>query len=80
MLETEFETADGAVRVIDSMPRRGGGSPQLIRIVEGLQGRVPMKMELSLRPDYGSIVPLIDLAPGGMSVAAGPDALLPAGL
>jgi hypothetical protein len=43
--------------VIDFMPRRGGGSPQLIRIVEGLQGRVPMTMELSLRPDYGSIVP-----------------------
>jgi GH15 family glucan-1,4-alpha-glucosidase len=74
VLETDFETADGAVRVIDFMPRRGGGSPQLIRIVEGLQGRVPMKMELSLRPDYGSIVPLIDLAPDGMSVAAGPDA------
>jgi GH15 family glucan-1,4-alpha-glucosidase len=74
VLETDFETADGAVRVIDFLPRRGGGSPQLIRIVEGLQGRVPMKMELSLRPDYGSIVPLIDLAPGGMRVAAGPDA------
>jgi GH15 family glucan-1,4-alpha-glucosidase len=74
VLETDFETADGAVRVIDFMPRRGGASPQLIRIVEGLQGRVPMTMELSLRPDYGSIVPLIDLAPGGMRVAAGPDA------
>jgi len=74
VLETDFETADGAARVVDFMPRRGGGSPQLIRIVEGLRGRVRMKMELSLRPDYGSIVPLIDLAPGGMRVAAGPDA------
>ena len=74
VLETDFETADGAVRLIDFMPRRGGGSPQLMRIVEGLRGRVPMKMEVSLRPDYGSIVPLVDLAPGGMKVAAGPDA------
>jgi GH15 family glucan-1,4-alpha-glucosidase len=74
VLETDFETADGAVRVIDFMPRRGGGAPQLMRIVEGLRGRVPMQMELSLRPDYGSIVPLVDLAPGGMTVDAGPDA------
>jgi GH15 family glucan-1,4-alpha-glucosidase len=74
VLETDFETADGAVRVIDFMPRRRGGAPQLIRIVEGLRGRVPMKMELSLRPDYGSIAPLVELAPGGMAVAAGPDA------
>ena len=74
VLETDFETAEGEVRVIDFMPRRGGGAPQLVRIVEGLRGRVPMRMELSLRPDYGSIVPWIDLAPGGMTVAAGPDA------
>ena len=46
MLETEFETADGAVRVIDFMPRRGQGPPRLMRIVEGLRGRVPMRMEL----------------------------------
>ena len=53
VLETEFETADGAVRVIDFMPRRGQGPPRLMRIVEGVRGRVPMRMELSLRPDYG---------------------------
>ena len=74
ILETDFETADGEVRVIDFMPRRGGGAPQLIRIVEGLRGRVPMRLELSLRPDYGEIVPLVALAGDGMSVAAGPDA------
>jgi GH15 family glucan-1,4-alpha-glucosidase len=74
VLETDFETVEGTVRVIDFMPRRAGGAPQVVRIVEGLRGTVPMRMELSLRPDYGSIVPWVNLAPDGMTVAAGPDA------
>jgi GH15 family glucan-1,4-alpha-glucosidase len=74
VLETEFETADGAVRVIDFMPRRGNGPPRLMRIVEGLRGRVPMRMELSLRPDYGSIRPWIEQATDGVVATAGPDA------
>src|SRR5467141_3285926 len=60
VLETDFETADGAVRVIDFMPRREGAAPQLMRIVEGLRGRVPMRTELVLRPDYGTIAPWIE--------------------
>ena len=74
VLETEFETADGVVRVIDFMPRRGQGPPHLMRIVEGVRGQVPMRMELALRPDYGSIVPWIEPAPDGVSATAGPDA------
>ena len=74
VLETDFETADGTVRVIDFMPRRGAGPPRLMRIVEGLRGRVPMRMELSLRPDYGSIVPWVEPAPDGVIATAGPDA------
>jgi GH15 family glucan-1,4-alpha-glucosidase len=74
VLETDFETPEGTARVIDFMPRRGEGAPQLVRIIEGLEGRVPMRMELSLRPDYGSIEPWVQLAPDGMRVAAGPDA------
>jgi GH15 family glucan-1,4-alpha-glucosidase len=74
VLETDFETAEGAVRVIDFMPRRGDGPPRLMRIVEGLRGRVPMKMELSLRPDYAAIVPWIDRVPDGVIATAGPDA------
>jgi pentatricopeptide repeat protein len=76
VLETEFETAGGAVRVIDFMPRRGDGPPRVMRIVEGLRGRVPMRMELSLRPDYGSIKPWIDRASDGALATAGPDAFL----
>jgi GH15 family glucan-1,4-alpha-glucosidase len=74
VLETDFETAEGAVRVIDFMPRRGGGMPQLIRIVEGLQGRVPMGLRLALRPDYSAITPWVEPAPDGVVAAAGPDA------
>jgi GH15 family glucan-1,4-alpha-glucosidase len=74
VLETDFETAGGAVRVIDFMPRRGQGPPRVMRIVEGLRGRVPMRMELSLRPDYASIVPWIEPASDGVVATAGPDA------
>jgi GH15 family glucan-1,4-alpha-glucosidase len=74
ILETDFETSEGAVRVIDFMPRRGDGPPRLMRIVEGLRGRVPMRTELTLRPDYGSIVPWAEPAPDGVTATAGPDA------
>ena len=74
VLETEFEVADGAVRVIDFMPRRGRGAPRVMRIVEGLRGRVPMRSELVLRPDYGSIEPWVEPAADGVVATAGPDA------
>jgi GH15 family glucan-1,4-alpha-glucosidase len=74
VLESDFETAEGAVRVIDFMPRRADGPPRLMRVVEGLSGRVPMRMELSLRPDYASIVPWVESMPDGVIATAGPDA------
>jgi GH15 family glucan-1,4-alpha-glucosidase len=73
VLETEFETADGVVRVIDFMPRRGDAAPRLMRIVEGLHGRVPMRMELAVRPDYASITPWTELVSDGAVATAGPD-------
>ncbi|HEV7146453.1 MAG TPA: glycoside hydrolase family 15 protein [Pedococcus sp.] len=74
ILDTEFETADGAVRVTDFMPPRGEGPPRFMRIVEGLRGRVPMRLELALRPDYGSITPWTELVPDGVMATAGADA------
>ena len=74
VLETDIEVADGSVRVIDFMPRRGGGPPRVMRIVEGLRGSVPMRMDLMLRPDYGSITPWVDAAADGIVAIAGPDA------
>jgi GH15 family glucan-1,4-alpha-glucosidase len=74
VLETDFELADGVVRMIDFMPRRGKGPPRLMRIVECLRGRVAMRMELLVRPDYGSIVPWVELSSDGAIAMAGPDA------
>jgi hypothetical protein len=45
ILETEFETAEGAVRIVDLMPPRDG-YPDVVRIVQGLRGRVPMELRL----------------------------------
>jgi GH15 family glucan-1,4-alpha-glucosidase len=73
ILETDFETDDGTVRVIDFMPPRSGGPPRLMRIVQGVSGSVPMRMELSVRPDYASIVPWVEPAPDGIVATAGPD-------
>ena len=74
ILDTDFETADGVVRVTDFMPPRGDGPPRFMRIVEGLRGRVPMRLELALRPDYGSITPWTELVPDGVMATAGADA------
>jgi hypothetical protein len=56
------------------MPRRADGPPRLMRIVEGVRGRVPMRMELVLRPDYASITPRTEPVPDGAIAIAGPDA------
>src|SRR5712692_5762424 len=75
ILETEFETATGAVRLIDFMPPRGE-NPDLIRIVEGLRGEVAMQMELIIRFDYGRTVPWVRTGHGGLEVIAGPNGLI----
>jgi GH15 family glucan-1,4-alpha-glucosidase len=75
VLETEFVCGDGTVRLIDFMTPRHR-HPDLVRVVEGVRGRVPMRMELVLRFDYGRIVPWVRrLADGRLGAIAGPDAL-----
>src|SRR5690349_8742499 len=74
VLETDFETADGAVTVVDCMPRREG-PPVLIRQVVGRRGTVPMRMELVMRMDYGSVVPWVRRSADGIRAVAGPEAL-----
>jgi GH15 family glucan-1,4-alpha-glucosidase len=74
VLETELETASGAVRLIDFMPPRGE-APDIVRIVEGVRGEVDMRMELALRFDYGSIVPWVRNLDGTLVGIAGPDAI-----
>ena len=72
VLETELETDTGAVRLIDFMPPRET-TPDVVRIVEGIRGRVEMQMELVLRFDYGSTVPWVRNLDGTLVAIAGPD-------
>jgi GH15 family glucan-1,4-alpha-glucosidase len=73
VLETEWETPEGSVRVLDFMPPRDGAA-DVVRIVEGRRGRVPMAMDLRLRMDYGNVIPWVRQVEGGMRAVAGPDA------
>ena len=77
VLETEFELPGGdRVAIIDFMPiSEHGGRVDLFRIVEGRRGRVPMRMEIIFRFDYGRIVPWVRRRPYGLSAVAGPDAM-----
>ena len=73
--ELDFHCETGSVRVIDFMPPRGQ-EPDVVRIVEGLEGSVPMRMELVVRFEYGSIVPWVRRVEEQTRVAiAGPDAV-----
>jgi GH15 family glucan-1,4-alpha-glucosidase len=74
ILETEFETNEGAVRIIDCMPL-SNERWDVLRIVEGLSGRVAMRMELIIRFDYGSIVPWVQRSGSTLLATAGPDTL-----
>jgi GH15 family glucan-1,4-alpha-glucosidase len=72
VLETDWVTADGAVRVIDYMPPRAS-TPHLVRIAVGLNGEVPMRSTLRLRFDYGHIVPWVRQDGTQVHAIAGPD-------
>lgn len=75
ILETTFTTADGVVRLTDFMPIRDG-NPAIVRIVEGVSGRVALRMDLVARFDYGAIVPWVQAVdPTGASPLAGIDAV-----
>ncbi|MCF0081878.1 glycoside hydrolase family 15 protein [Streptomyces lomondensis] len=72
VLDTEWETGQGAVRVTDLMPQRDR-APDLVRVVEGLDGEVTLHSVLKLRFDYGSIVPWVRRSDGHRVAVAGPD-------
>jgi GH15 family glucan-1,4-alpha-glucosidase len=74
VLETEYRTDEGVVRVVDCMPPRQS-DPDVARVVEGVSGRVPMRMELTIRFDYGSIVPWVRREGGALHAIAGPDSV-----
>src|SRR5689334_22087108 len=74
MLETEFDTDKGSVRLLDFMPLEQR-YPTVVRIVEGTRDAVHMRMELTLRFDYGSVVPWVQREERRMNAIAGPDAV-----
>ena len=71
ILETTFEGDEGAARVIDFMPIRDNNS-DVVRIVEGVRGKVDLRMMLSLRFDYGRTVPWVTAIEDGIRAVAGP--------
>jgi GH15 family glucan-1,4-alpha-glucosidase len=75
ILETDFICEGGVVRVTDFMPV-GGGRCDLVRIVEGLEGEVPMEMLLRVRFGFGDDLPWITLEKGGVRFVAGPDCVV----
>ena len=74
VLETEWDTPEGTVRIVDCMPVRDQ-AVDVIRLVQGVKGRVPMKMELVARFDYGAVVPWVRRADGYLLMVAGPNGL-----
>src|SRR5262245_17024189 len=74
ILETEFETGSGVVRVIDCMPPHAKFR-EVVRIVEGVRGTVDMMMRFIVRFDYGRTVPWAWRDAEGLNVVAGPAAL-----
>ena len=75
ILETEFETEDGTVRLIDFMAPRMA-DPDVVRVVEGVRGRVPMRMELRIRFDYGRLTPWVRRVDKALLAISGPEALV----
>jgi GH15 family glucan-1,4-alpha-glucosidase len=75
LLETEMETEEGTIRILDFMPIRGH-APDVVRIVEGVRGRVTVEHDLVIRYEYGAIVPWERSKEGRLHAIAGPDALV----
>ena len=74
VLETDFHTTDGVVRITDAMPIRED-HPRIVRVVEGIEGSVPMRMRMRPRFDYGKTKPWLRMQDGILIATAGPDAL-----
>jgi GH15 family glucan-1,4-alpha-glucosidase len=73
ILETRFETADGAVALIDFMPPRGHAS-DVVRLVRGVSGKVKLRMQLVIRFGFGADIPWVKrTADGALLAICGPD-------
>ena len=78
VVETTVETDEGAARIVDCMPIASDGEDgehRVVRVVEGVRGRVAMTMELAIRFQYGQAIPWVRREEGRLHAIAGPDAL-----
>jgi GH15 family glucan-1,4-alpha-glucosidase len=75
VLETGWETPQGKIRVIDFMPPRRA-SPTIVRIVEGISGRVTVRSDLLVRFGYGRVAPSLHSLDDSQVATAGPDAIV----
>lgn len=79
ILETEFETDEGTVALIEFMPCSDDGAGErtdVVRLVQGRKGQVAMRTEIVIRFDYGKTVPWARHTEQGFSAIAGADALV----
>jgi GH15 family glucan-1,4-alpha-glucosidase len=74
VLDTTFETPSGTVVLTDCMPRRED-APRVLRTVRGVRGNVPMRSEIVVRFEYGSVVPWVRKANRGITAIGGPHTL-----
>jgi GH15 family glucan-1,4-alpha-glucosidase len=75
VLETDYETDEGAVTVIDAMPPPADRRVTVVRLVAGRRGRVPMRMEFALRFGYGLVTPLLQRDGDDLVAVCGPDGI-----
>jgi GH15 family glucan-1,4-alpha-glucosidase len=80
VLETEMTVADGRVRVTDCLTMRPGGARrpyrQLLRVVDGLEGAVDLRVEVVPRFDYGGVRPWVRRAGHTWQALGGDDGLV----
>ena len=69
ILETQFDTAEGTVALVDFMPM-GRATSSIVRRIEGRRGRVAMRMQLALRFDYGASTPWVTRLEGAFGILA----------
>jgi GH15 family glucan-1,4-alpha-glucosidase len=75
ILQTQWQTAGGTVRVIDFMPPQSGEAPVMVRIVEGVEGAVEMECVLRVRFGYGKVLPWVRRIDHCVVAVAGPDSI-----
>lgn len=74
VLETDFDTAEGSIRLVDFMPPRGKAA-HLVRLVEGVRGRVSARMQLRPRFGHGQTPPRLHRIDGADVAVAGSDSI-----